>query len=193
MQSLFFVQVVRQAAAGPQTNGSQTCPLTIPQPSAAQREAAVSVAPTQVAGLQIVPTEYLRHWPAPSQVPSRPQLAGISSGQSLWGSVPTSAGRQTPRLPEMVHDWQIPSHRAAQQTLSLQKPLSHWLSWLQVTPLADGGVTIGTSFPASVSTLAPPVPVLLSVPPVPLPTAPPDPPPPPGDAPPVPMMAMASG
>jgi hypothetical protein len=192
MQSLFFVQLVRQVAAAPQTNGSQTCPLTIPQPSAAQREAAVSVDPTQVAGLQIVPTEYLRHWPAPSQVPSRPQLAGVSSGQSLRGSVPTSAGKQTPRLPETLHDWQLPSHRAAQQTLSVQKPLSHWPSWLHDTPLADGGVTIGMSLPASVSTTAPPEPI--SVPPSPpVPKTPPDPPAPPGDAPPVPNMAMASG
>jgi hypothetical protein len=174
-------------------NGAHGCPITDVHPSPPQREAAVNVDPTHDAGLQIVPTGYVRHWPAPSQAPSRAQLPGISSGQSLRGSVPTSAGRQMPRLPAKAHDWQMPSQRVAQQTLSTQKPLPHSASEAQDVPGADKLTTGTSTAPASPPIGAPPVdesPPAPDAPPLP---APPDPATPPAGTPPAPMIGIVLG
>ena len=87
-------------------NGSQGWPVVGAHAPALHRYASVIVEPLHEGGRQTTPGGYRRQAPAPSQTPSRPQLAIPSSGQSSRGSLPTSAGRQVPSLPEMAHERQ---------------------------------------------------------------------------------------
>ena len=136
-QSASVWQAVWQVASSPQVNGAHEwlCPVAhVPRPS--QRPAEVSVWPAQLGAWQVTPAGYFWQAPAPLQTPSVPQLAAPVSWQSLRGSVPRSAGEQVPNRPEAVQVWQIPAHRVAQQTPSVQKLDPHCPSSVQACPLA---------------------------------------------------------
>ena len=77
----------------------------VPQvPAPSQRAAWLTVEPAHACPRQIVPAPYSEHAPVPSHEPSRPQLAGPSSGQSLRGSTPTGTLVHVPMLPSTAHD-----------------------------------------------------------------------------------------
>src|ERR1700690_1679368 len=94
-------------------------------PLASQRDASVIVEPVHDASAHVTPCAYLRQAPAPSQTPSRPHVATVSSGHWSRGSVPTSAGMHVPRLPTAAHVMHVPAHAEVQHTPSTQNPLAH--------------------------------------------------------------------
>jgi len=54
--------------------------------------------------------------PPPSQVPSVPQSAAVTSAQALRGSVPAVMFVQVPGVPGSAHEAQVPEQVEAQQT-----------------------------------------------------------------------------
>ena len=77
---------------------------------------------------QIVPAEYNRQAPAPSHMPSFPQVEVASCAHSLSGSVPAAIGKQEPFAPPVLvfeQAEQRPEHADSQQTPSTQKALAH--------------------------------------------------------------------
>ena len=107
----------------------------VPAPS--QAGIGLTVAFAQAATPQVVPGPHLRQAPAPSQLPSRPQVVGAEAVQSLRASDPDTAGVQVPRVPTPSQVMQVPVQADAQQTPSTQKPL--WQSPVeeQVVPFAS--------------------------------------------------------
>jgi len=95
--------------------------LQVPAPS--QVELALSVEPLQLAARQTVPAIHLRQAPAPSQVPSLPQLEAAEAGHSLCGLVPGSANLHVPMLFVALQVWQVLLQAVLQQTPSTQNPL----------------------------------------------------------------------
>jgi hypothetical protein len=93
-----------------------------PAPSHARAD--VNVEPLQLAAAHEVPMTYLRHAPAPLQVPSLPHVVAAAIGHcdATSGGWPVGIGEQVPTLPASVHDMQVPLHTLLQQTLSMQKP-----------------------------------------------------------------------
>jgi hypothetical protein len=80
------------------------------------------------------------HLPAPSQVPSRPQLVWAAAAQRDFGSAPPSTtGEQVPTFPVTLQDRQVPPLASLQvvlqQTPSVQMPLTHSAVAAQVAPL----------------------------------------------------------
>jgi hypothetical protein len=101
------------------------------------------VEPAHDAAAQVTPCAYFRQAPAPSQAPSRPHVATPSSGHSLRGSVPTSAGVHIPRLPTAAQVMHVPAHAELQHTPSTQNPLPHIVPAVHDAPLTNpaGGVS----------------------------------------------------
>jgi hypothetical protein len=95
--------------------------LQVPKPS--QVLAAVSVEPLQLPGAHSLPATYRRQAPAPSQVPSSPQLVDGISAHWSRGSSPAGTDMQVPSLPGTLQLTQVPVHAPAQQTPSTQNPL----------------------------------------------------------------------
>src|SRR5262249_49930690 len=89
---------------------------------------------------QTVPDTYFRHAPAPSQVPSRPQVLTAAAVHSLSGSAPATMKPQVPSAPAPFfaaeHAWQNPVHVVLQQTPSAQTPLVHSLAAAHARPVA---------------------------------------------------------
>jgi hypothetical protein len=71
----------------------------------------------------VVPAPHLRQAPAPSQLPSSPQVVGAEAVQSLRPSLPDTAGVQVPAVPTPLQVIQVCVQAVAQQTPSMQKPL----------------------------------------------------------------------
>jgi hypothetical protein len=89
-----------------------------------QRRAPLAVEPVQLDAAHCVPLTYLRQAPAPSQVPSLPQVeaAAIGHCDATSGAVPAASGEQVPTLPAIEHDTHVPVHAVLQQTLLTQCP-----------------------------------------------------------------------
>ena len=100
------------------------------------------VDPLQLCGEHTVPDAYCRQAPAPSQLPSRPQLVVPSSGQSAPGSCPAGTGSHEPTCPETLHARQLPAQPSLQQTPSTQKPDAHSAAPAQFTPLGCSGTQV---------------------------------------------------
>jgi hypothetical protein len=127
-----------------------------------------------------MPVAHTRHAPAPSHMPSVPQVESACCAHSSSGSVPFVTGRQRPSAAVVLLFEQAlqPSVQAdSQQTLSTQKPLAHSAAAVQLVPLpAPVGVSdppSEASFPASVVPpppvpAEPPVPAAPPLPPVPV-------------------------
>jgi hypothetical protein len=84
-QSEFDVQTMAHLfVAGSQLNGAQTVAGPALQwPSPSQTLMSLTEAPSHMPGWHSVPVGCLRHFPWPSQVPSRPQLDAGDAAQSL--------------------------------------------------------------------------------------------------------------
>ena len=91
-QSASLAQLVRHAPAVPHRYGAHETGSAIRQvPAPLQVRVGVAVEPVHVAAAHIVAPEWLRHAPAPSQVPSLPQVIAPSSEHWFSGSVPLAA------------------------------------------------------------------------------------------------------
>jgi hypothetical protein len=119
----------------PHTYGSHEAVVTAAQvPVPLQVRAGVNVVPLQVAPAQTVPAAYRRQPPAPSQVPSVPQLVAPLSVHCPSGSCPTGTSVQVPVLPESAHDRHVPVQLELQQTPCWQSPESHSAAVVHTAP-----------------------------------------------------------
>ena len=137
-QSASDEQVSKQAIVVPsQEKGAHTVDaagLQVPLPSHWYRP--VTASPAQFPALQGEPEGYRSHLPAPSHMPSRPQVAASLLAQSLAvrGTLPAGTGRQVPSELSSEQVMQVPVHALSQQTPSTQNPLLHWVSQEQARP-----------------------------------------------------------
>jgi hypothetical protein len=97
-------------------------------------DAAYAVPVEQLAAWQTVVASYSRQAPAPSHVPSVPQVDAACAEQSLRRSVPASALMQVPRLLVDEQVWQVPLQAVWQQTPSTQNPLAQSPPTAQAVP-----------------------------------------------------------
>ena len=88
----------------------------------------------QLAATHIVPAAYRRQPPAPSQVPSVPQLGAPLSVHWLSGSAPTGTGVQVPAVPASAHERQVPVQLELQQTPCWHRPDAHSVPPAHVVP-----------------------------------------------------------
>jgi hypothetical protein len=98
----------------------------------------LTAAPSQVPGAHVVPRTKLRQAPAPSQVPSRPQVDGSDAGQvaAVRGFPPAGTNEQIPCAPAVLQDLHVSVQALLQQTPSTQNPLPQSPSHPQAAPLA---------------------------------------------------------
>lgn len=116
----------------------QVVPVTVPQvPVPLQSRGGVKLVPVQVAATHCVPVTYFRHAPAPSHIPSVPQVeaAVIAHWVVGLGEAPAGTGEQVPALPVSAHDWQVPVQAELQQTPCAQKPEPQSAATAQVAPI----------------------------------------------------------
>jgi hypothetical protein len=134
-QSASVAQVVRHALAVPHRYGAHDTGSAIRQvPAPLQVRAGVAIEPVHIAGAHVVAPPYGRHAPAPSQVPSLPQVMAPSSAHWLSGSVPLAALMHWPSLPAIAHDLQVPEHTVVQQTPCAHIVDAHSLPSLHAAP-----------------------------------------------------------
>jgi hypothetical protein len=155
VHSASFEHTVWQTAFAPQMKGAQLWVAGVGHvPLASQRDARVIVEPVHDASAQVTPCAYLRQAPAPSQTPSRPHVATVSSGHWSRGSVPPSAGMHVPRLPTAAQVMHVPAHSELQHTPSVQNPLAHAVPAVHCAPatspvsgrsVEESTVPVGTS------------------------------------------------
>lgn len=108
-------------------------------------------------GSQIVPRTKLRQAPAPSHVPSRPQVEGSEAGQTPAprGAPPAGTNAQDPGAPAVLQDLHVSVHALLQQTPSTQNPLAQSPAHPHAAPLAPFillvplQATVGASPPPS--------------------------------------------
>jgi hypothetical protein len=95
-------------------------------------------APSQDPRWHIVPRTKVRQAPAPSHVPSRPQVEGSEAGQTpaLRGASPAGTNAQIPCDPAVLQDLHVSPQALLQQTPSTQNPLAQSPPHPQATPLA---------------------------------------------------------
>lgn len=166
---------------GSHENGAHTVVAPTRQcPAPSQTLVPVTASPSQVPGTHTVPAWYVRHFPAPSQVPSRAQVAARAAGHWLAtrGFLPEGISAHLPRDVGNPQDWQTPSQAESQQTPSAQFPLEHSPAQVQVCPLdlspvplvfvhaasveaSFGGVAPASRF-ASTEVLHPTAPVMIT-------------------------------
>jgi hypothetical protein len=106
-----------------------------PAPSQTRPEV-MALAP-QTDGSQEVPWGCRRQAPAPSQVPSRPQLAVDSAEHCpvVRGGTPRGIAVQVPWKPGTLQAWQVSWQALLQQNPSTQLPLPHSPAQTQASPL----------------------------------------------------------
>jgi hypothetical protein len=126
-QSVLAEQLVRQALAVESQvyfpHGSGVAAPQVPAPSHARADSAVVVL-MHAGPAHCVPLAYLWHAPAPSHMPSLPQVdaAAIGHWDATSGGDPAGIGEQVPTLPVSEHDVHVPVHALLQQTLLTQWP-----------------------------------------------------------------------
>jgi hypothetical protein len=141
-QSALVWQVSRQAVPS-HMNGEQgrVVPPTLHRPLPLQVFASVSVEPAagHMGGAHWVPATCLRHAPAPSHLPSLPQVeAGDTPHVPLGSVAPAPTGEQVPSVADSRHETHGPSHAVLQQTLSRgehTRPAPHSAVALHCAPL----------------------------------------------------------
>jgi hypothetical protein len=132
-------QVARQAPVASQLNGAQmTVGPAVQVPSPSQTRPPFIAAPSQDPRWQVVPRTKLRQAPAPSHVPSRPQVGGSGAGRPLAvrGAAPAGTKAQIPWEPGVLQDLQVSVQLLLQQTPSTQNPLAQSPPQPQAAPLA---------------------------------------------------------
>jgi hypothetical protein len=131
-------QVTTQAfVAGSQPYGAQiVAGPALQRPPPSQTLIPLTAAFSHAPPLHTVPATCLRQAPAPSQVPSRPQVVASDWGQSVGsrGSLPAGTLLQIPRDPCTSQARQLSLHEVLQQTPSAQKPLWQSLLHAHVSP-----------------------------------------------------------
>jgi hypothetical protein len=143
VQSLSLAHVVLHCPADPHMNGMQDWLAGAAQaPLPSQRPAKVRVVPVHPAVWQAMPAGYFSQLPAPSQVPSVPQLDAPVSWHLPRGLVPRSAGMQLPIVPWPAQVRQSPVQALSQQTPSTQKPDLQSCAAVQASPLASVGPVV---------------------------------------------------
>ena len=82
------------------------------------------MAPVQFGAPHCVPLRYLRHPPAPLQVPSFPQVEAPATPhcEATSGGSPAAIGEHVPTLFLIAQDMQVPVQALLQQTLFTQCP-----------------------------------------------------------------------
>jgi hypothetical protein len=93
--------------------------------------------PSQMPDLHSVPLGYWRQPPLPSQVPSRPQVAGVVGAQARGsvGFTPGGTKAQSPRALGRLQALQISAQAEVQQIPPTQNPVWHSRSQLQDSAL----------------------------------------------------------
>jgi len=135
VQSALLPQVVRQAPPVPHTYGLQVDSDVVWQvPVPLQVRAGENVDPVQLAATHMVPAAYRRQPPAPSQVPSVPQVEARLSAHWFSGSPPTGTNVHVPGVPASAHDRQVPVQLELQQTPCWQRPDAHSVPPAHVVP-----------------------------------------------------------
>jgi len=88
--------------------------------------------------MHVVPTTKLRQAPAPSHVPSRPQVDGSDAEHTpaLRGAPPAGTKAQIPGALALLHDLHVSAQALLQQTPSTQNPLAQSPAHPQAAPLA---------------------------------------------------------
>ncbi len=136
VQSVFDVHEVLHAV-GPHRYWLHDVAVTVWQtPDPLQVRAGVYVEPVHDSLTQVVP-DHRRHSPAPSHIPSSPQLEAVSCGHSLSGSVPIETALQRPLVRPvfaLLHARHEAVQSDSQQTPSTQKPLAHSPAPPQLAP-----------------------------------------------------------
>jgi hypothetical protein len=120
LQKESFEQVVPQTAPAHWYAPHDVVAPALQVPAPSQVEAACSCAFEQLAARHWVPATHLRQAPAPSQVPSVPQLEAAEAVHSLRGLVPGSENLHVPTLFVALQVWQVPLQAVSQQTPSTQ-------------------------------------------------------------------------
>jgi hypothetical protein len=137
VQSAFEVQLVRQPELL-HTNRPQLVVVAVPHaPVPLQVFAGVKLLAAHTAPVQTVPAAYLRQAPAPSHVPSLPQLLAIWSVHWFSGSWPAGTTLHVPRLPIWLHAWQVPLQAVAQHTPCAQTFEAQSVSAAHVAPFEN--------------------------------------------------------
>jgi hypothetical protein len=95
----------------------------VPAPSQVLADSSTALA--QLPATHSLPTAYLRHAPAPSQVPSSPQVETSACSQSPPGSSPAGTGVHVPRAPVRLQAWHAAVHGPPQQIPCAQAPEEH--------------------------------------------------------------------
>jgi hypothetical protein len=137
-QSALVVQADAQSfCAWLQLYGTQIFKLPgTHRPEPLQTLIPLTAAPSQVPARQTVPAGYCRQAPLPSQVPSCPQVDMADGAQvvALRGLMPSGTNAQVPIMPGTLHALQVSWQADAQQTPSMQNPLSQSPSQAQTVP-----------------------------------------------------------
>jgi hypothetical protein len=140
-QSLSWVHDVGQDVE-PHMYAPHEVSVTVRQtPAPSQVRAGVNVDTVHDWPTQVVPAGQRRHAPAPSHVPSSPQLNVVCCGHSLPGSVPAVIGRHRPLAAPVIvptHAVQPAVHAVSQHTPSTQLPLAHSVPAAHTVPLVFG-------------------------------------------------------
>jgi hypothetical protein len=125
-QSASAVQLVRHAPSPPHEYGAHETGSAVRQtPAPLQVRAGVAVDPVHAPAAQAVAPEYCRHAPAPSHIPSLPQVIAPWSAHCASGSLPLGTSMHSPSLPAIAHDLHVPAHAALQQTPCAQIADAH--------------------------------------------------------------------
>lgn len=130
-------QVPRQVLVVPHWKGSQGSGVPFPHfPIPSQTPASVSTDPEQVWALQIVPAPSNSQLPAPSQLPSLPQVVELAGGHWPAGAGRCAgSGKQCPGELAWLHATQVPVQTLSQQTPCWQDPVEHSLLTVHVAPI----------------------------------------------------------
>jgi hypothetical protein len=104
-------------------------------PTPSQRPASVSVPPVQASVPQTVPEIASRQAPAPSQKPSVPHTEVVLGAHCARGSWPAATSVQTPVLPAIAQDMQVPVQAVAQQIPWAQNPELQSVAAAQLAPM----------------------------------------------------------
>jgi hypothetical protein len=122
-----------------QLNGAQTVAGPGRQrPTESQTSTLSTDAPSHTPGLQTEPGAYLRHAPAPLQVPSSPQVEISAFGHmpGARGAAPFATKVHVPGADWVLHALHVSPQAVLQQTPSTQNPLTQSPPHPQACPLA---------------------------------------------------------
>jgi hypothetical protein len=120
--------------AGSQPNGAQMVAGPGRQrPWPSQTLTSLTESPWHLPGLQTVPATYLRQWPAPSQLPSRPQVdtSELAQVDGVRGGSPAGTNVHTPGALATLQALHVSLHSLLQHTPSTQKPLTQSAAHMQ--------------------------------------------------------------